>query len=68
MTENLKILQDGTIIKMESRRNRLSKEHDKEVDKEEVFISLLADLQQQQDLEAAKLMKEIVDQVGVLTI
>ena len=60
------LLQEAAIYKVVNRQKYLELSQDGSVEKDDVVISLLADLQQEQDQESEKMVNEMQDKVTVL--
>ncbi|XP_070559138.1 trichohyalin-like isoform X2 [Ptychodera flava] len=57
-----RILQHGAYLKLVSRLSKLKRSSDKDVSKDDAIVSLMADLQEQQDKESEELIKHLSDQ------
>lgn len=60
------LLQEAAVYKVVNRQKYLEISQDGAVEKDDIVISLLADLQQEQDQESEKLVNEMQDKVTVL--
>lgn len=59
----MQLLLEATILKMVSRTVYLTKEGGSEVGEDDVIVTIIADLQDQQDKESEALIKKLVDKV-----
>ena len=60
----MKILKEMTILKGVNRSAKMKSNNNEEASKNDVIISIMADLQQQQDKESEAQMKEMSDMVS----
>lgn len=58
------LLVEAAVFKIVNRQKYLETSQDGVVEKDDVIVSLLADLQQEQDQESEKLVNELQDKVG----
>ena len=58
------LLVEATVFKIVNRQKYLETSQDEVVEKDDVIVSLLADLQQEQDQESEKLVNELQDKVS----
>ena len=60
----MELLQEAATIKAPGRKMRLEKEAKQEVTQEKVTVSIMADLQQQQDKESETVMQQLQERVS----
>lgn len=61
--ERIQLLLEATILKIVSRTVYLTKEGGSKVSVDDVMVTIIADLQDQQDKESEALIKKLVDKV-----
>ncbi len=61
--EHMQILQEAASVKAPGRQKRLEKETKQAVSKEQVTVSIMADLQQQQDKESENMIQQLPEKV-----
>ena len=57
------ILDMAAVYKFEVQRHRLTSQKEREVDDEEVTVSIMADLQEEQDKESERIMTQLQEKV-----
>ena len=63
-SDNHATLQEACVYKFEGRRSVMETANDAEVTEDDVTVSLLADLQQQQEKEAESMLNDVLDKVN----